>query len=321
MSQLLKLTGEIAERHASVVFFHGLGGDVYGTWRLPTDSGSLWPLWLARDIPGLAVYSVGYEASISRLHGEAMHLTERAKNLLERLLAEPELQDGPLILIGHSLGGLIIKRLLRIADSEARNRTEAASLLRRVKKVAFLATPHTGSGLASWADRLRILVCPSAATGSLVRNDPNLRDLNLWYRDWASSFGIAHLILAETRPTTILGMVVKPDSSDPGITGSRPVPIDANHSEICKPEDRSSDVYVQVHAFIQRRIEASAPEEMPAEGIFRDAYNFQAKQVTNLTQNITINIAGAEMDRLEALKAVLSAIEPKIAKPSQEQKE
>jgi surfactin synthase thioesterase subunit len=79
-----------------------------------------------------------------------MHLTDRATSLLARLLVEPDLQHGPLILIGHSLGGLVIKQLLRTAESEVRNNAAAASLFWRVTKVAFLATPHAG-----WFGRLR----------------------------------------------------------------------------------------------------------------------------------------------------------------------
>jgi hypothetical protein len=75
-----------------------------------------------------------------------------------------------------------------------------------VRKVAFLATPHTGADLVSWANRLRVLVRPSAATISLVRNDPNLRDLNQWYRDWAKRLEIDHLILTETKTLPVLGI-------------------------------------------------------------------------------------------------------------------
>jgi hypothetical protein len=99
---------------------------------------------------------------------------------------QPALARGPLIFIGHSLGGLIIKQLLRAADSMACDNTRAANLIERIEKVAFLATPHSGADLALWGDRLRMLIRPSAATASLVRNDPNLRDLNNWYRGWAN---------------------------------------------------------------------------------------------------------------------------------------
>jgi triacylglycerol esterase/lipase EstA (alpha/beta hydrolase family) len=63
-----------------------------------------------------------------------------------------------LVLIGHSLGGLLIKQMLRTAESEAQNDERAANFLRRVEKIAFLATPHTGADLAVWGDRLRILI-------------------------------------------------------------------------------------------------------------------------------------------------------------------
>jgi pimeloyl-ACP methyl ester carboxylesterase len=221
MLRLLKLTGAITDPSANVIFVHGLGGDPRDTWQRASDPSSFWPLWLAKDIKGLTVYSVGYEAPISRWRGEAMHLIDRATSLLARLSVEPELQNGPLILIGHSLGGLLIKQLLRTAESEARNSAEAESLIRRVTKVVFLATPHAGSDLAVCGDRLRILIRPSAATASLLRNDPNLRDLNLWYRSWANAANLNHLNLVERKRTRILGIIVTPDSSDPGFVGPR----------------------------------------------------------------------------------------------------
>jgi pimeloyl-ACP methyl ester carboxylesterase len=233
-----------------------------------------------------------------------MHLTDRATSLLARLLVEPDLQHGPLILIGHSLGGLVIKQLLRTAESEVRNNAAAASLFRRVTKVAFLATPHAGSGLAGCADRLRILIRPSAATASLLRNDPNLRDLNNWYRSWANAANINHLVLVEMKRTRVFGMIVTPDSSDPGFVGSRPVPIDANHAEICKPCDKSSDVYMQVREFIESRI--NPPPRFGER--YLAALTLQDTQtgVVNIVNNITININGDRENVLEQLLRELS---------------
>src|SRR5262249_31257135 len=202
MSALFKVAGPAGEPHASVLLVHGLGGHHYDTWRRGADrkpwnaDETFWPLWLARDCETLAVYVIGYDAPVSRWRGTAMHLTDQATSILARLLAEPALARGPLIFIGHSLGRLIIKQLVRTAESTARFDHRAADLIERVEKVAFLGPPHSGSGLANRGDRLRILVRPSAATASLVRNDPNLRDLNNWYREWANDSGIAHLILA-----------------------------------------------------------------------------------------------------------------------------
>jgi pimeloyl-ACP methyl ester carboxylesterase len=211
MAQIIHVGTGDGEKRANIVFLHGLGGDPRTTWQHGPDDQAFWPRWLAEDIAGLAVYSIGYEASVSRWRGTAMHLADRAANILARILAEPDLQSGQLILIGHSLGGLVIKQLLQNAESEGRHNAEAAGFLKRVDKVAFLATPHTGSDLATFGNRIRIFVRPSAATTCLARNDPNLRGLNNWYRTWANARGISHLMLTETDAIRILGMIVKPD--------------------------------------------------------------------------------------------------------------
>jgi tetratricopeptide (TPR) repeat protein len=265
MAQILHVGGGSGEKRANVIFLHGLGGDPRSTWQHGPDEDLFWPRWLAEDVPGLSVYSIGYEASVSRWRGTAMHLADRAANVLARILAEPQLQSGQLILIGHSLGGLVIKQLLQNAESEGRHNAEAANFLERVDKVAFLATPHTGANLAAISNRMRILVQPSAATASLVRNDPNLRRLNSWYRTWANARGISHLTLTETDAISILGMIVEPDSGDAGLAGSNPVPIDSNHWTICKPNDRTHDTYVFVRKFIETRIER--PKTAAEEGL------------------------------------------------------
>jgi tetratricopeptide (TPR) repeat protein len=77
----------------------------------------------------------------------------------------------------------------------------------------------------------------------------------LWYRNWANALNIHHLTLTETKPIRILGMIVQPDSSDPGLLGARPVPVSADHVAICKPFDKSSEVYVYLRAFVERTVE------------------------------------------------------------------
>jgi pimeloyl-ACP methyl ester carboxylesterase len=253
MSRLIELAHARGSQREAVVFLHGLGGDPLETWTSGKDVPEVWPKWLAEDIEGLAVWLVGYEASVSRWRGTAMHLVDRASNVLHLILANPSLQQGQLTLVGHSLGGLLIKQMLRVGEAEARRDAQAASFMERVRKVAFVATPHTGADLAGWGDRLRILVRPSASTISLVRNDPNLRDLNQWYRDWARRREVDHLILTETKTLPVLGMIVKPDSGDPGLS-SHPVPIDGDHITIAKPENRESEIYQHIRNFIERRV-------------------------------------------------------------------
>ena len=249
MAELILISDTNKEVTSHVIFIHGLGGDAHKTWQCSADADVCWLKWLAEDIAGLSVWTVGYDAAVSRWRGSAMHLVDRATNILERILLEPRLKSGEITLIGHSLGGLVIKQLLRDAATKAHQRNNIPDFISRVRQVAFLATPHSGSDQASWGDKLRFFIRPSAATTCLVRNDPNLRDLNNWYRLWVPRQGITHLIMTETRSISIVGMIVKPDSSDPGLP-SLSVPIGADHVTICKPSDRTSEIYLHVREFL-----------------------------------------------------------------------
>ncbi len=280
------------------IFIHGLGGDPYGTWQSFRESEEYLLKWLAEDIDGLAVWTVGYKAAVSWWNGSAMHLTDRATNVLERILLEPKLKTGEIILIGHSLGGLVIKQLLRIAEGMPLYRDDANEFMKRVRRVAFLATPHAGAGLATLGDRFRILLLPSAATACLVRNDANLRDLNSWYRNWSVKHGIEHLILSETQPIKKIVLVVEPDSSDPGLS-SQPIPIDADHFTICKPICRDSEVYLYIYKFLRNKLE-TAHRETLIEGKLI-AQSAQLDELIDLTQDSRLQI----VEELSALKQEL----------------
>ena len=253
MARLARIRANPSGTTSHAVFIHGLGGHEKTTWLSKVEPPAFWPEWLAEEFSHLAIWTVSYEAKISRYRGSSMHLVDRAENLLAVFLAEEVLQRGEITLIGHSLGGLVIKQMMRTAYDTAARDGRAATFLRNVNRIAFLGTPHFGSGHARTADLLRIFVWPSAATASLVRNDPNLRNLNNWYRGWAAERNIAHLVLAETKPLPALGLVVPPDSSDPGLK-TRVIPVEADHFSICKPRSRDSEVYVLIRDFIARPV-------------------------------------------------------------------
>lgn len=266
-----------ADKH--VIFVHGLSGHHHDTWRSLSDPNVCWPQWLAEDMEGIAVWTIGYHAAVSRWRGSAMDLTDRATNVLARILGEPELQTGELILIGHSLGGLVIKQLLRVAEGLSHQKEEANNFIRRVRRVAFLATPHSGAALATWGDRLRIFIRPSASTACLARSDPHLRDLNSWYRVWSGSQGVANLILVERRPVRILGLIVNAESGDPGLS-LLPIPVDEDHITIAKPIRRKSEVYIHIRDFIAR------PNDIQPETVIEHELREHSNQLKFLSDSI-----------------------------------
>jgi len=251
MSRLIKVAGWAGKPRASVIFVHGLGGHAYDTWRRAPNDDSFWPLWLAQDVEGLSIYTLAYEAPPTNWLGTAMPLQDRAVNILETLLGVPNLRDGGVVFICHSLGGLIVKQvMLDLARQKAR-RPEAAALLDCVKQIVFAATPHTGSRQGSLLERLRFLAWPSSIARVLVANDPTLRAINVNYRELADDRRnvLQHRIFYETRNTP-LGTIVDEASADPGLVGLPPIPIDADHISIVKPVDRQSLLYSRTRDFI-----------------------------------------------------------------------
>jgi hypothetical protein len=219
----------------------------------------LWPGWLQEDIPGIGLWLVGYPAAKTNWRGHALPLADRADNILARLLVEPRLEKGNIVFVVHSLGGLVVKQLIRNADRDSASKIKTQSLLSRARRIAFLGTPHRGALLANVAKKLSFLVRPSAAIHDLPLGDPQLRELDLWYRRFSHEQGIEHLVLAEGRPEKVwgfslpetLGTIVSPTSADAGLV-DLPVSVDESHMTICKPSSRDAEVYALVKEFVSR---------------------------------------------------------------------
>ncbi|GID90843.1 esterase/lipase family protein [Amorphoplanes digitatis] len=249
-----------AEGKLDVVFLHGLDGDARGSW---TAGGPdmFWPRWLADDLETAAVWSVGYDARSSGWRGRSMSVADRSVNLLA-LLQNHDIGTRPLILVAHSMGGLIAKEMLLLA---AEGRTEHAPFAAAARGVVFLSTPHNGSGLTRAVDALSHLYRGTPAVADLRRNGAYLRHLNDRYRDWVDDSGVANLVFFESRPT--LGRrVVDEASANPGIARVRPIGVDADHIDICKPVSRRALVYGQVLRFIRRCADGPGPAPVRVDG-------------------------------------------------------
>lgn len=130
-----------------IVFIHGLDGNSHTTWMANRkDASTLWPKWLGEDT-GCPVWLLGYGGATSRWCADAMPLPRQATAVLQCLSTEPTLMEGPLVLVGHSLGGLVIKTALN--QGLGRDVERHGRLARNIKGIAFVGTPHFGSTLAS----------------------------------------------------------------------------------------------------------------------------------------------------------------------------
>ncbi|RYP78328.1 hypothetical protein DL769_003206 [Monosporascus sp. CRB-8-3] len=82
-----------------------------------------------------------------------LNVHDFGRALYEELRSSPSLRQkpqNPIILIGHSMGGLVIKKAVILAHQDGIDRT----LADRIRCIFFLATPHRGSDYASVLNRI-----------------------------------------------------------------------------------------------------------------------------------------------------------------------
>jgi pimeloyl-ACP methyl ester carboxylesterase len=240
-----------------IVFIHGLDGDFRATWMSnPKDDTTLWPKWVGEDT-GCPVWLLGYGAAMSRWKADAMPLPRQATAVLECLSAEPSFLGGPLVLVGHSLGGLVIKTALRQGMERGVERHER--LARNIRGVAFVGTPHFGSRLASMASALH-LMRSNPQVSDLKMDDAHLEELNQAFQRLRGDLNVKTRVFTETQPVRIPGLlgrllpgvtIVSPTSSQPHIPGEVGIPIEANHISICKPLNRQATIHASMVAFIK----------------------------------------------------------------------
>jgi hypothetical protein len=236
-------------RMADIIFVHGLGGSPRGTWhpKGKENDDNFWLTWLGEDFQNCGIWSLGYEVEPFRWRGETMPLVDRATNILA-LLDAHDIGSHPILFITHSMGGLLIKQLLRQAYDYGN--PDWRAIAEATQGIIYLSTPHSGSGLANWIDKMGILQS-SVSVEELQAHHPRLRELNEVYRNHEQLRAIKIQVYCEKKK--IKGfLVVDETSANPGIPGVTPVPTDCDHLSICRPDSRESLVYLGVRKFIQR---------------------------------------------------------------------
>jgi triacylglycerol esterase/lipase EstA (alpha/beta hydrolase family) len=328
---------------ANVVFVHGLGGHNRGTWQSDsTNEETFWPQWLYDDLnarsesgfrPPVGVWSLGYPAEVFRVMFFSKNrddsVPQRARQLVDTLLSHG-LANRPIIFVVHSLGGILVKQMLRSSrDAGDPRLSDFPKLALSTRLVIFLATPHTGSSMARLAEAApavsgmlisgllstvewlplggiprwlaRKAIQRGRFTKALESGDPYLEDLGTWYRDNAPQIGIDSRAYYENAGPLCIGVVVDKGSANPGVSGCEAIALDGNHFSICKPESRNEH-YKRIKQPIRQAI-----SKCPA---FKETH-LAALDVGERFEKLAELIPA---DRMRAVKKVVQPIEKRLGR-------
>jgi pimeloyl-ACP methyl ester carboxylesterase len=252
----------------NLIFVHGLSGNLFETWKSNNtdtpEKGIMWPQWLVEDNPGTAAYAYGYNAPMAFWQrGGRMTLGQRAENLRSNIDGR-ELFDKPCVLICHSLGGLVVKRMLldlqkTATTGNAEQQKRRAAQLANVRGVVFIATPHYGSKLAITLDRF--LFISSTSVESLKYGNSELISIQSDYVNFAATYkDISHIQYTESGLTSGL-RVVDPLSGRAPIAFIETNQTDDDHVQIVKPKDKQDQVYAGIDTYISRLMLAIPADE------------------------------------------------------------
>ncbi|CAM6114803.1 unnamed protein product [Calypogeia fissa] len=143
------------QRNMVVLFFHGFQHGNYENAHLSTwtteDGSSTWlQTWLVGDdkYPDAHILSVGYNASLLKSgNGGSFDLYIIGENIVSDLLEATVGVERrcPIILVGHSFGGLVVKEVCsQVHKRASMGSVKHKTFLENINGVFFYSTPHRG---------------------------------------------------------------------------------------------------------------------------------------------------------------------------------
>lgn len=233
----LNLLFQPSEAQVDLIFIHGLGGGSRKTWSKTNLLRDFWPgEWLPKDpaFSRVRVHSYGYDSDWTKGNTNCLNIHHIGKSFLMELATSPHIERSasPIMLVGHSMGGLVIKKAYMLARQDRL----FAALADRIRAIYFLGTPHRGSDSAKLLKNiLHVASSAPAYVTELVRGSGSLQAINDEFRQCSDSVEIWSFY--ETQKLSSRGfstLIVDPDSATLGYREERQMPMNADHRSICK---------------------------------------------------------------------------------------
>ncbi|KAI0421746.1 hypothetical protein F5X98DRAFT_389026 [Xylaria grammica] len=232
---------------ADLIFVHGLNGGSRSTWSKAGDD-SFWPqAWLPRDdaFHDVRIHTFGYPSGLNR--ESALNIRDFASNLLTCVDHCPTMasstSSGPIIFVGHSMGGLVIKKAYILA----RQIPEYEKLADRIHAVFFLATPHQGAGVAQLLSRFLALAGPRPFVNDLFPQSEMLQAINEDFPRYSQSLQLFSFFETQAMYYGIgKGLIVEKHCAVMNYANERRTYLDANHRDVARFSTPRDPSYVLV---------------------------------------------------------------------------
>jgi pimeloyl-ACP methyl ester carboxylesterase len=234
--------------HTVVVFVHGLGGDLEATWGnfpslLQGDS----------DLAEVAIFLWGYPTALFR---HVPDIWEAAKQLQTEIRIRLSKYKN-VVLVGHSLGGLLIRAMVIDALKNGRRGD-----IKSIKHIVTFGTPNDGSQLASIASYFHLSNAHVEALGVTSKLVSELR--GEWVnRVYAPNIEPGQELIKQKIPlTAVVGVedtIVTPDSARSFFQNPPPESVPGDHTSMKLPQSSEDTCYILVKRVL------SGPSEYPAD--------------------------------------------------------
>ncbi|KAI1110827.1 WD40-repeat-containing domain protein [Nemania sp. NC0429] len=226
------------------IFVHGLGGGSRKTWSKSALLSHYWPReWLPKDpaFKNVRIHSYGYDSDYLKGKEDCLNIHHIGKSFLGEMSTSPYLVSSSrhIVAIGHSMGGLVIKKayILAVQDSAYK------ALASRFVAIYFLATPHRGADSAKLLKNILRVAYDRAYVADLGRNSGAIQVINDEFRHFSANLELWSFY--ETQNMKLFSSpIVDPESAILGYREEKQMPMNADHRSICKFETQFDANYI-----------------------------------------------------------------------------
>ena len=252
MNRLIKKT----DATTVVVFVHGLGDEFETAWG---NFSSL--LERDPDLAAVAIFLWGYPSGVIGYYPEISEAAKQLQTEIRNRLSEYD----EIILVGHSLGGLVIRAM--VIDALKNGRGDD---IKTVKHIVTFGTPNDGTQFASIASFFHLSNAQVAALGVTSDLVSELR-VEWVNRVYAPEIEPGQELTKRKIPlTAVVGLedtIVTPESARSFFRRPPPESVPGDHKTMKLPQSREDTCYILV-----KRVLSSLSEYRSAKkpGVFMD---------------------------------------------------